>query len=511
MLSYNEEDISHNVSNENLKLKFHARFLTFIFSIGIFMIFIVSFLSIKGLKNDFDNNFPEPLNEISLLNNFQSQYMLDTINILQSHEINKKPYLMSLYYWRLYEDILHSSNNKKGIFVSLRKFYQTTFLTHKFLTIKDLHNKKNNLIKQVDNIISLDIEHAKINDKTNILKHAKKINELSANIINTKVSIYAIEKETTDYFHNATINMLCAMTLLVFCAVIYLNLIIVGFIGRLNEYLKKLFDNATKELRNLNLHLKNEIQKQVETMREKDNIMQAQSKLASMGEMLQNIAHQWRQPLNSIILIIQGLKSKSDKNTLTKEIVKNQTKLALNIAQNMSATIENFRNFFRLETNFEYFYIKEAIKHAIELNQPTNDSLNIKIHLKQKNEIKMFGNKNAFTQIILVLLNNAKDAFIERNIKNPHCFIHTESFTDSIIVHFYDNAGGINQDIISKVFEPYFTTKHKSVGTGVGLYMAREIITKHLQGNIEIDNIEFNYKGEFHKGALFVLKFHIVK
>ncbi len=509
LLSCNEEYIINNVSDENLKLKFHAKFLTFIFSIGLFTIFIVAFLSIKGLKDDFDKNFTESLKEVSLLNDFQSQYMLDTIYIQTLQNKSKSPYKMSMYYWKLYKNTLINKTEKRGIFMFLREMYQITFLTHKFLAIQDLKNKKNKLIQKINKIIEFDVASIVSKENSNILEYAKKINELSTDVVSTEVSLYTLEKETTDYFHTATSNMLYAITILVFCVVIYLNLTIVNFIGKLNIYLKKLFDNATKELRNLNAHLQNEIEEQVKTMREKDAIMYAQSKLAAMGEMLQNIAHQWRQPLNSITLIIQGIKIKFDKNTLTKDILKEQTELAMKLAQNMSLTIENFCNFFRIETDFEYFYIKDAINDAIELNKPINDTLGVKLHLGKLGKRKIFGSKQAFTQIILVLLNNAKDAFVERKTEKPCCFIHSESFEKQIIVHFYDNAGGIDSEIINKIFEPYFTTKHKSIGTGVGLYMAREIITKHLHGSIEIDNIAFNHDGELQKGALFVLKFHI--
>lgn len=509
MRSFNKSHVAENIKKEHLQLTFYTKFLPFVFSVGLFMVFIVAYLSIKGLKDDFDNSVPEPLNELSLLNDFQSQYMLETIDILQHNKKNISPYTISFYQWKLYKNFAQSLTEQKGIFNFLRQIYQATFLTKRHQRIIDYQAKKQDLIAEVEHTITLEVTDIMKTNEATLYEHARKVNRLSADIINTQVAIHMLEKEITDFFHNAIIGLLCAMTLLVFCIVVCIDIIVIGFIRRLNQYLKEQFDNATADLRNLNAHLQNEIAKNVEDIRKKDIAMYAQSKLAAMGEMLQNIAHQWRNPLNALSLVIQDIQRKFNKNTLTQEALDKHTKTALTLADNMSNTIENFYNFFRLEKKFEYFDIKEAINEAIIIHEPLFNALHIQIHIEydEQNNYRIFGNKHALIQIVLVLLGNVKNIFSERKIKNPHCFISMKAQDSVLSLHVYDNGGGIQEDIIDKIFDLYFTTK--DISTGIGLYMAKEMLTKYLQGNIKAKNITFNCDGEYCQGALFVLELQL--
>ena len=503
------------ISDKNLKLQFHTKFISFIFSVGILMIFIVAYLSLKGLKSDFDNSFPKPLHQINLLNEFQNKYMLETISLLQNESNLKSHHTESTYLWQVYKNKIYE-DMKQGnkVFMLLRDVYQHIFLSNQFHEIQKLRARERKFMQALDNIITTDSIGIFYNQNM-LLYNAQRVSELSFSISDTQVAIYTLEKTTTDNFHMATLGMLWAVTLLVFGIVVTLSLVILNFIQRLNGYLKRLFDNAIRDLRNLNAHLQEEVDKQIQVIREKDAIMYVQSKLASMGEMIQNIAHQWRQPLNSLTLLIQGIKSKYDNNKLTREIIHNQTQLALNIAQNMSSTIDNFRNFFRLDTGFEYFNITHAVKDAIEINKPMFDSLKICIDFDDSDEIVLFGSKHALMQILLVLFSNSKDAFIERKISEPKCFVTFATEQNYAIIRYYDNAGGIADTLLDKIFEPYFTTKHKSLGTGIGLYMAKEILANHLQGSIEVKNYHFSIsqdaKQQEYKGALFVLKLRLIQ
>lgn len=255
----------------------------------------------------------------------------------------------------------------------------------------------------------------------------KKVNSISANIINTQVALHTLEKEVTDHFHNATIGLLCMITLLVFIIVVCIDIVVIGFIRRLNQYLEEQFNNATADLRCLNAHLQNEIAKKVEDIRKKDIAIYAQSKLAAMGEMVQNIAHQWRNPLNSLGLVMQDIQQKFNRNSLTKEILNKHITTSLALADNMSNTIDIFHNFFRLDNSFEHFDIKDAIHEVVIIYEPLLQALNIQIHIEYdtQEEYRIFGNKHAFMQIVLVLLGNIKDVFAERKIKNTILLYHT--------------------------------------------------------------------------------------
>lgn len=509
MQGSNQFGIANNLGNSRLGFTFYAKFLPFVFSVGLFTVFLVAYLSIKGLKDDFDGSVPEPLNELSLLNDFQSQYMLETIDMLQNNPKEIQPYAISSCQWNLYKNLAQSLDEQRGVFSFLRHIYKTTFLTEQNKMILLYQEKKQHLMQEVEQTITLEVASILKADKDLLYEHAKKVNNISANIINTQVDIHRLEKEITDYFYYATIGLLCVITLLVFIIVMCLDVIIINFIRRLNQYLEEQFNNATADLRNLNIHLQNEIAKKVEDIRKKDVAMYAQSKLAAMGEMVQNIAHQWRNPLNSLGLVIQDIQCKFNKNALTKEILNKHTATALTLADNMSNTIENFHNFFRLDSSFENFSTQDAINEAIIIYEPLLQTLNIKVHVEYETQedCRIFGNKHAFMQIIFVLLGNIKDVFAERNIKNPHCFITLEKKDSILCLDVYDNAGGIKPNIIEKIFDIYVTTKE--VGTGIGLYMAREMLTKYLQGNMYATNVVFNCDGEYCQGALFVLELQL--
>lgn len=503
---------SRDVFGEDLKLKFHTKFLTLVFSVGLFIIFLVAYLSLEGLKSDFDDNFSKPIQTTSSLNAFQTQYMLEITAILQQQSINTTQYKRIMESWNRYIQRNNPLNNQtthsNKTFLFLHELYQSLFLSNDFRTIQALKAQKLEIINQINLTLYAQL-NAKFFWRDAILKHTQEIATAIQKIITIDLSIYKLEKRTTDNFHTATLGMLYVVTLLVFGIVISLNLIVLSFIQKFHIYLKKLIGKATEDLRYLNKELQDEVDKQVKIIREQDKIMFVQSKLAAMGEMLQNISHQWRQPLNSITLIIQALKSKTDKNLLTQEFINKQTKLALTIAQNMSETINSFSNFFKLETSFENFYIADAIHHALTLHEPIAHTLKIQIHSEIDENIQIFGNKNIIIQILLVLLNNSKDAFIEYKTPQPQCFISLYLEQQEVVIRYYDNAGGIKANIMDKIFEPYFTTKHKSSSTGIGLFMVRELLTKHLNGSIVAQNYNFILHEKTHKGALFVIKLHL--
>lgn len=249
---------------------------------------------------------------------------------------------------------------------------------------------------------------------------------------------------------------------------------------KLNENLEARVKEKTKQLSALNENLQNIVDSEIAKNEEKTKILLVQSRLASMGEMIANIAHQWRQPLNELGIAL--FKMKKDKDGF--DDAYNRSK---NIIKNMSNTIDDFRNFFSSNTSPELFSIRSAIDASLLMVQGTFEKNNILIDVKSEVDSEIFGYKSQLTQVIINLLNNSKDAFLERDISNKR--VDVKIFKDSkyatIIV--CDNAGGINEDIIDKIFEPYFTTKHSAQGTGIGLYMSKLIVDR-LNGTINVKN-----------------------
>ncbi|MGB5866557.1 MAG: cache domain-containing protein, partial [Arcobacteraceae bacterium] len=217
----------------------------------------------------------------------------------------------------------------------------------------------------------------------------------------------------------------------------------------------------------------------------KDNLFFQQSKMASMGEMIANIAHQWRQPLSLISTASSGIKMQKEFDTLTDEQFDKSLDAITNATQYLSQTIEDFKNFFSPKENRETFTINNLVKKTLILVSAELEHKNISIITNiQDIEIQSF--QNDFIQVLINIINNAKDALLK---KEGERLIFIESYFESknqLVLTITDNAGGINDEILAKIFEPYFTTKYKSNGTGIGLYMVMEIIQKHMHGTIKV-------------------------
>jgi PAS domain S-box-containing protein len=237
-------------------------------------------------------------------------------------------------------------------------------------------------------------------------------------------------------------------------------------------------------------------------VKEKEKMMMQQSKMAAMGEVLENIAHQWRQPLSNVSTISTTISLKNEMNTLDSKEINESMKLINDTIQYLSKTIDDFRSFFKPSEEKIYFNIEDTFEKSLLIIGSKFKNENIEF-INEIDNIKILNDNNALMQIFINLFNNSKDAFIENNIKNRLIFIKTNIKNEEIILDIIDNAGGIDENIIEKVFEPYFTTKGKSFGTGIGLYMCEEIITKHMNGKIKVENTEFNYNNQKQKGAKF--------
>ena len=258
---------------------------------------------------------------------------------------------------------------------------------------------------------------------------------------------------------------------------------------------------AAKELKDLNATLEQRVREEVASNREKDLLLTHQSRLAAMGEMVHNIAHQWRQPLNALAIIINNIKDDYDFGELTAESLQEAVNKSRRLLERMSATIEDFRDFFRPDKVASDFALDGSVGDAVFI---ITDSLkNNDIELVQNLETGLIGHgyHNQFAQCVLNLLANAKEALQQRKIAAGCIEIRLRQAGDEGILTVQDNAGGIDEAVLPKIFDPYYSTKDQ--GSGIGLYMTRLIIERNMKGKIAVTN----QKG----GALFTLAIPLVK
>ena len=230
------------------------------------------------------------------------------------------------------------------------------------------------------------------------------------------------------------------------------------------------------------------IEKELRKNQEQQLLLIQQSRLAQMGEMLSMIAHQWRQPLNALMLSNQLIVSKYTKKQLDDKSIEYFKKNSQMLIKQMSQTIDDFKNFFIPAKEKEIFCINDTIKSILNMVKNLYTQENISLSFQEKEYLYTLGHPNELGQAILNITNNAKDALIENNIKDRRIDIVLSKEKHTIVLKISDNAGGIPDSIIDKIFDPYFSTKSKKNGTGLGLYMTKMIIAEQLGANIEVKN-----------------------
>ncbi|MCK4974774.1 MAG: HAMP domain-containing histidine kinase, partial [Sulfurimonas sp.] len=279
---------------------------------------------------------------------------------------------------------------------------------------------------------------------------------------------------------------------------IILLLVIVGSI--------LLFIGLRKQWLHTQSNLNEKIEQQKSKIDEQNRVIMAQSKITAVGEMLNNIAHQWRQPLNIISLNTVKLEA----SLLLGDTPKNEDihKISEEInrqSQYLSNTIDDFRNYFNSDMEkITKFDIRDTIK---KINELTKDSFHknfIETIITTENCI-ITHNENLLIQAILNICNNASDAIVQSKEKDKYLFINVQCSADAVIISIKDSGGGVDENVITKIFEPYYSTKKESKGTGLGLYITYEIITKHLNGTIEVYNRDYSYNNQKLRGAEFII------
>jgi len=269
---------------------------------------------------------------------------------------------------------------------------------------------------------------------------------------------------------------------------------------------KRLGENASsEELNKLKLvmnemldNLEDRIVLEIKERTKQEQLLIQQSKLASMGNMIGNIAHQWRQPLSELSAVLMNMQIKKEHDDLNDNDFEKAVEECDMILAHMSQTISDFQNFFKPSKEKTEFDLEVECKNASFIIESSLKHNNIKFDIVIDKDCKVVGYPREFAQAILNILSNAKDVLLDRKIENPYIKLTLQKGNKYALIKIEDNAGGIDESIKERIFEPYFTTKHAKQGTGIGLYMSKIIIEENMHGFLEVANTK--------EGALFVIK-----
>jgi len=243
------------------------------------------------------------------------------------------------------------------------------------------------------------------------------------------------------------------------------------------------------DLKELAQNLEKKVKLETLKNAKKDSLLQNQSKLAELGEMIGNIAHQWRHPLTRLSLLLQNLQAYNKKGKMSEELFNDSLNKSLFQIDFMSTTIDNFKDFYRKDKEKTNFKINDSCTSVLNIVGSVLEHANIKIEIFDEDKLEIFGNKNEFAQVLMNIIINAKDALVSNEIKQPFIKIITSKIGNKTRIEIIDNAGGIQPSIIDNVFDIYFTTKDDK-GTGIGLYLCKVIIEEEMNGKINVKNTD---------------------
>ena len=254
--------------------------------------------------------------------------------------------------------------------------------------------------------------------------------------------------------------------------------------GEISSLIVDFFQKET-ELEELNTTLKERVEAEVEKNKQKEQLIYQQSKQAAMGQMLNNIAHQWRQPLNAVSITVGKLEYASKKDILQKEDLDSSLQSIKSLVKQMSDTIDDFRNFFKPDKAKGYFSLLQCLKNSASVVSEAYESQNIKISIICDPQIECFGYERELMQVLLVCFGNSKDAIEENGVKEGKItVVGKQTPHGDVSITITDNGGGVKNEIIHDIFNPFFTTKEEGKGSGIGLYMSKQIIEQGMQGSI---------------------------
>ena len=313
--------------------------------------------------------------------------------------------------------------------------------------------------------------------------HLEKLSDTQ--IINTFLEIKIKEHEEEEkkfkrFLFTATAVILVFMVLFTF--------LMLSIIKDVIKKYKMQVQNRENALESLNENLSLKVKQGIEEAKQKDRKILEQAKLARIGSMISMIAHQWRQPLSQLSGILMELETTTRFKKVDNDYILNAIDKSDKMIEFMSNTIDDFRNFYKPDKKKEDFYVSDACKKAINIIDATLENLGIDLILEIKDDKKIFGYPTEFSQVILNIISNAKDILMERNIKNPKIEINIESKGILSIIIIKDNAGGIEEKNLEQIFDPYYSTKDSSKGTGLGLYISKLIIERNMGGDLSVSN-----------------------
>ena len=319
------------------------------------------------------------------------------------------------------------------------------------------------------------------------------------NPVTHKVVGAILIKNSPQYINNKIMNYYIVLSVF-----ITLLAIIMFFVHKRIESIK-LIQEKNKELEQLNNSLEIKIHEAIEENSKKDALLHTQSKMAALGDMLGNIAHQWRQPLSIISTLATGMKIQKETNQLKDENLLDNLQIINDNTQYLSKTIDDFRHFIKGNNELNDFELNQTIHRVINIIHPILDKHYIQYDIQTQKEIKLYNYEDQLVQVLINILQNAKDALVESKEEEKFISIQIATQNDTVQIVILDNGGGIPAEIQNKIFEPYFTTKHKSQGTGLGLHMSYNIVNEALGGTISVENRTLIHKGKAYTGAAFII------
>lgn len=321
-----------------------------------------------------------------------------------------------------------------------------------------------------------------------ILKEYKEL-YLKNNIDNKSLDLI-IENKIVEHKKQEKIfsNFIIVATLTLFLFMVFFSFLMISIIKDVIKKYKKQVQYREDELQALNDNLFMKVECGIQQAKQKDKKILEQAKLARIGSMISMIAHQWRQPLSQLSGILMELETATRFKKVDDSYILNAIDKSDKMIEFMSNTIDDFRNFYKPDKIKEEFLVSTACSKSINIIDATLENLGINLIFNVENDKKIFGYPTEFSQVILNIISNAKDVLMEKEIKNPKIQIDINSKGILSIITIKDNAGGINEENKELLFDPYYSTKDSSKGTGLGLYISKLIIERNMGGELSVFN-----------------------
>lgn len=325
-----------------------------------------------------------------------------------------------------------------------------------------------------------------IRKNINSFVYNNKIYVQALNLDHQKINMIMVEKEESKQKVKNNNNTMI-VTILIFATI--MSLLFTWLFTRKLEILFELVVKQADKLHDLATNLDKKVTLKTLEVAKKDRLLQNQSKLAELGDMIGNIAHQWRHPLTRLSLSLQNLRAYKNKNKMTDELFDEAMNTSLYQIEFMSNTIDNFKNFYKKDEKKSQFIVREAIDNVLNIIGAILEHKNIKLNINCHEKVFLYGNKNEFSQVLMNLIINAKDAIDINNIENGEINIAIKKQEEQVRIDVCDNAKGVPSCMMDEIFTPYFTTKEDK-GTGIGLYLSKAIIEDKMNGKLSVRNNE---------------------